>query len=124
MRLINNIFYHTSLKTGQTSENELLSVTVVKNHNLSAKELIARVKSELKQYCGIDACTFIKQYKIPRALPKLDNLQYEMLPSETRLTTTIFLAGDTQLNGSLNAAMIAGERAALGVIETMNTQFL
>jgi len=118
--LINNIFYHTSLKTGQKAEKELLSVTVVKHHNLSPKALIARVESELERYCGIDACTFIKQYKIPRALPKLDNLQYEMLPSETRLTTTIFLAGDTQLNGSLNAAMIAGERAALGVIETMN----
>jgi len=25
-------------------------------------------------------------------------------PSETRLTTNIFLAGDTELNGSLNAA--------------------
>jgi protoporphyrinogen oxidase len=118
--LINNIFYHTSLETGQKAEKELLSVTVVKHHNLSPKALIARVESELERYCGIDACTFIKQYKIPRALPKLDNLQYEMLPSETRLTTTIFLAGDTQLNGSLNAAMIAGERAALGLIETMN----
>ena len=53
------------------------------------------------------------------ALPRLDNLQYDILPSETRLTTTIFLAGDTQLNGSLNAAMISGERAAMGVIETL-----
>ena len=50
------------------------------------------------------------------ALPNLKDLQYEMLPSETRLTQTIFLAGDMQLNGSLNAAMIAGERAALEVI--------
>ncbi|MGK0386243.1 MAG: hypothetical protein ACI849_000852 [Patiriisocius sp.] len=52
------------------------------------------------------------------ALPNLKDIQYEMLASETRLTETIFLAGDLQLNGSLNAAMIAGERAALGVIET------
>ena len=117
--LINNIFYHTSLETGQRPENELLSVTVVKNHDLSDKELIAQVEKELQQYCGIDSCAFVKQFKIPRALPRLDHLQYEMLPSETRLTSTIFLAGDTQLNGSLNAAMIAGERAALGVIHTL-----
>ena len=52
------------------------------------------------------------------ALPNLADLRYEMAPSETRLTSRLFLAGDTQLNGSLNAAMIAGERAALGVIET------
>ena len=30
-----------------------------------------------------------------------------------------YLAGDEQLNGSLNAAMIAGERAALAIIESI-----
>ena len=117
--LINNIFYHTSLATGQTSKNQLLSVTVVKNHKLSQEALVNQVISELQQHCGIASCNFLKRYSIPMALPRLVNLQYEMLPSETRLTTTIFLAGDTQLNGSLNAAMISGERAALGVIETV-----
>ena len=122
--LINNIFYHTSLATDQAAKNQLLSVTVVKNHNLSQEALVNHVISELRHHCGIDSCNFLKRYAIPRALPKMDNLQYEMLPSETRLTTTIFLAGDTQLNGSLNAAMISGERAAMGVIETTNAQFL
>jgi hypothetical protein len=51
----------------------------------------------------------------------LKNLKYEMMPSETRLTDRLFLAGDTQLNASLNAAMISGERAALGVIASINT---
>jgi hypothetical protein len=117
--LINNIFYPTSLATGQVGKNELLSVTVVKKHSLSQEDLVARVMSELQLHCGIVSCTFLKQYTIPMALPKLDNLQYNMLPSETRLTSSIFLSGDTQLNGSLNAAMISGERAALGVIETL-----
>ena len=31
----------------------------------------------------------------------------------------IFLAGDEQLNGSLNAAMISGEKAALAIIESI-----
>jgi protoporphyrinogen oxidase len=117
--LINNIFYHTSLATSQTSKNQLLSVTIVKHHNLTQEALVAEIMKELLQHCGIDSCTFLKRYSIPMALPQLDNLQYEMLPSETRLTTNIFLAGDTQLNGSLNAAMISGERAALGIIETL-----
>jgi len=71
--------------------------------------------------CGIATKNFIKLYYIPRALPKLNDLKYEMMPSETRLTNGIFLAGDTQLNASLNAAMISGERAALGVIESIRT---
>ncbi len=79
------------------------------------------MKIELKEHCGIDSFKFIKHYNIPMALPKLNNLQYDMLPSETRLTTSLFLAGDTQLNGSINAAMISGERAALGVIETLSS---
>lgn len=121
--LINNIFYHTSLPTTNSSKKHLLSVTVVKNHKLGEEELVKRVLDDLLEFCGIDSCTFLKRYHIPMALPKLVNLQYEMLPTETRLTTSIFLAGDTQLNGSLNAAMISGERAAMGVIESLKGRY-
>ena len=119
--LVNNIFYHTSLNTSVTPKKELLSVTVVKNHGLSNEALIKQVQRELRQYCGIDSFKFIKQYTISMALPELKDLRYEMLPSETRISTGIFLSGDIQLNGSLNAAMISGERAALGVIETLSS---
>ena len=117
--LINNIFYHTSLATNHKPNKELLSVTVIENQNLKGQVLIDRVNEELKEHCGINTCRFIKQYTIPKALPDLVDLRYEMSPSETRLKGGLFLAGDTQLNGSLNAAMIAGERAALGVIEAI-----
>ncbi|MDB9931982.1 FAD-dependent oxidoreductase [Flavobacteriales bacterium] len=117
--LINNIFYHTSLETTSAASKQLLSVTVIDSQGLVSNQLIEKVQEELKTNCKIDSCKFIKQYSIPMALPNLTDLQYEMLPSETRLTATTFLAGDTQLNGSLNAAMISGERAALGVIEAM-----
>ncbi|APQ18617.1 FAD-dependent oxidoreductase [Maribacter hydrothermalis] len=117
--LINSIFYPTSLGTISKNSKELLSVTIVDNQNLPTKILIERVQQELKRYCAIESCSFIKHYKIPNSLPVLNNLQYDMLPSETRLNTGVFLAGDTLLNGSLNAAMIAGEMAALGVVEAI-----
>jgi phytoene dehydrogenase-like protein len=115
--LINNIFFHTSLKMATKQAGQLLSVTVVKTHGLSEEALVLRVQKELKECCGIEMSRFLKRYAIPKALPSLNNLQYEVAPSETQLTGGVFLAGDTQLNGSLNAAMIAGERAALGVLE-------
>lgn len=118
--LINNIFYHTSLKTNASAGKELLSVTVVKDHGLTPEALQIQVEKELKQYCKIDAVRFIKRYSIAKALPKMENLRYEMSPSNTKLTASIFLAGDTQLNGSLNAAMISGERAGLGVHEAIS----
>ena len=121
--IINNIFYHTSLKTAINGDKELLSVTVVDNQGLSGKSLIEKVQTELKELCNITSTTFIKHYSIPKSLPKLSELHYEISPSETRLTETIYLAGDIQLNGSLNAAMIAGEKAALGVLENLQGLF-
>lgn len=117
--LVNNIFYHTSVDIANKSDKELLSVTIVNNHQLNEKQLIDKVKQELKEYCKMEDLHFLKRYQIKKALPKLTNLQYEISSTETKLKSTLFLAGDQLLNGSLNAAMIAGERAALGVIQTL-----
>ncbi|WP_299670367.1 FAD-dependent oxidoreductase [uncultured Polaribacter sp.] len=117
--LVNNIFYHSSLETSVKTTKELLSVTVVKTHQLEEKELIAKVIENLNTQCGIVDITFLKRYQIKKALPELTNLQYEISSTETKLKSTIFLAGDQLLNGSLNAAMISGERAAMGVIQTL-----
>lgn len=117
--LINNIFYHTSIKNSSNNTKELLSVTVVKEHQLNDLDLILKVTEDLKSFCNIDVKKFIKRYQIKKALPKLNNLQYEISSSETKLKSTLFLAGDQLLNGSLNAAMISGERAAIGVIQTL-----
>ena len=117
--LINNIFYHTSVATHNNNTEELLSVTVVKEHQLSEEQLIATVTKQLKEECHIDTITFLEIYNIKRALPDLKDIKYEVTPSETQLSSGIFLAGDVQLNGSLNAAMIAGEKAALQVIASL-----
>jgi protoporphyrinogen oxidase len=117
--LINNIFYPTSVPTNKKTKDELLSVTIVKDHGLAEKELIERVKKELKEECKIEDVEFLKFYNIPRALPKLSNLQYDISPSETKLKDGIFLAGDVLLNGSLNAAILAGEKAAMGVLDAV-----
>ena len=119
--LINNIFYNSSLESASKPKKELLSVTVIDNQGLSNELLIEAVKTELNELCGITTSKFIKLYNIPKALPRLRDLKYEMMPSETRLTDRLFLAGDTQLNASLNAAMISGERAAMAVIESLKS---
>ena len=117
--LINNIFYHTSVATHSNNTEELLSVTVVKEHQLTEEQLIATVTKQLQEECTIDHLTFLAVYHIKKALPDLKDIKYEVSPSETQLSSGIFLAGDVQLNGSLNAAMIAGEKAALQVIASL-----
>jgi protoporphyrinogen oxidase len=117
--LINNIFFHNSLETDSKGPYELLSVTVVKPHNLSENDLVKNVQKELKTYCGIETLDFLKCYHIKNALPDLEDLQYDISPTETQLKPTIYLAGDYMLNGSLNAAMLSGERAAQGIIMSL-----
>lgn len=117
--IINNIVYPTCWKTAKKSKKELLSVTVVKQHHLDEVEIVKRIESELKLHCDIQVHRFIKRYNIQKALPNLTNLRYEIPATETKLTNSIFLAGDHQINGSLNAAMISGEKAALGIINTL-----
>ena len=117
--LINNIFYHTSVATNSNNTEELLSVTVVKEHQLTEEQLIATVTRQLQEECTIDHLTFLAVYHIKKALPDLKDIKYEVSPPETQLSSGIFLAGDVQLNGSLNAAMIAGENAALQVIASI-----
>jgi len=98
-----------------TGAADVLSVTVVKPHGLSSEELIRKVAEELQEKFSMANLECIKHYKIKKALPDITNLKNDLTPEETRLTTRIFLAGDTLLNGSLNAAMKSGEQAALGV---------
>lgn len=117
--IINNIFFHNSLPTTKKGEKELLSVTVVKDVNFKQKELIEKVTSDLFKFCGIDQVKFLKLYHIKNALPDLDDVRYDLSPTETQLKPTVYLAGDYLLNGSLNAAMLSGERAAQGVIMSL-----
>jgi protoporphyrinogen oxidase len=117
--LINNIFFNNSLDTEKKGNKELLSVTVVKSHSLTSDDLVKRVEAELLKYCNIKTLRHIKTYSIKQALPDIQNLLYDMSPTETQIKPTIFLAGDYLLNGSLNAAMLSGERAAQGVIMSL-----
>lgn len=117
--LINNIFYHTSLGVAKSAGKELLSVTVVDNQKLVEKDLINKVTQELKDKCNIEDVTFIKHYKIPKALPNITNVQYDTEIPTGLSNDRVILAGDQQLNGSLNAAMLAGEKAAFEVLNRL-----
>jgi hypothetical protein len=117
--LVNNIFYHSSLESASKPNKELLSVTVIDRQGLSDKELIQKVEIELKAHCGITGCNFIALYHIPKALPKLNDLKYAISPKHSSPNSTVFLAGDTLLNGSLNAAMISGKTAANELIQAV-----
>lgn len=97
--------------TANTNKS-LVSVSIVKKYEFNEKTLIDKVTKELLSDFNIETIRFVKAYHIAKSLPILDNVKYSIAATETQLTDTIFLAGDTLLNGSLNAAMLSGELAA------------
>ena len=120
--LINSICFPKTKKA--IAVNELLSVSVVKEHNFTEFELLQKIKEELKTHLNLVPIKYLKTFNIPKALPVLNDVRYSCHPSETQLTDHIYLAGDTLLNGSLNAAMLSGELAAQAVHEKITGTIL
>ena len=115
--VINNIFFVSGIKSKITGPKELLSVTLIDYKSFSNRDLIDRVKYELKKYCGINVIRLISQFNIPKSLPDLKDISYAKRPSEFQISDCIFLAGDHKLNASLNAAITSGEMSALQLIK-------
>jgi protoporphyrinogen oxidase len=114
--LINNFHY---LKLASANK-QIISVSVIKNHQLKDDVLVEKVMQELNDICEIEVVKLLKHYQISQALPDIMNVNYQIPHTETKLKDTIFLAGDVLSNGSLNAAMLNGESAARAVIEHAN----
>lgn len=118
---INNLHYVNSLTGNSTN---LLSVTVVDNKGLVGDQLTSQVKTELSDLCDIQVVELKRSFVIPKALPNLQNLQNEIPSTQTQLLDRVFIAGDVTLNGSLNAAMIAGEKAAQAVLDKIQRNII
>ncbi len=75
---------------------------------------------ELAELLGIPATdlNYLRGYTVREALPELDHSIHHHQPQSSRLTERIFLAGDHQLNGSLDAAMRSGRLAAEAVLQS------
>ncbi|AZQ44336.1 protoporphyrinogen/coproporphyrinogen oxidase [Nonlabens ponticola] len=104
------------------NHNSVLSVSVVKKHDLSDTELERKAREEMKRHAQIDCGKLIKCQHIKKALPKLGSINYSMEPTETQLTEHVYLAGDHLSNGSLNAAMLNGKAAAQAIIEKIENR--
>jgi protoporphyrinogen oxidase len=119
--LINNFhFLHDIFD----NHRNVISVSVVKKHQLSDQQLAQRVIKELREEAKIVATDLIQLHHIKKALPQLDSINYSMTASETQLTEHVFLAGDHLSNGSLNAAMLNGKAAAQAVVSKIESGVL
>ncbi len=119
-RVINNlVFMEDVSKEYAPAGKSLLSVTVL-DTELTDKELIKAVQSELEEISGTKADQFkhLKTYLIPHALPQVGDLKFSIPFTECKVLDQVFLAGDYLLHGSINAAMTSGRTAAEAVIHS------
>ncbi|WP_168797530.1 protoporphyrinogen/coproporphyrinogen oxidase [Neolewinella litorea] len=81
---------------------------------------VAQVEQDLLRHTRLpnDALSFIRRYDVPHALPEVNPVAYQYDATHSRLIDRVFLAGDQQLNGSLDAAMRSGRLAAEGALRT------
>ncbi|MFN3803270.1 protoporphyrinogen/coproporphyrinogen oxidase [Belliella pelovolcani] len=112
--LINNIVFMTDVSKAYSQNGKtLLSVSVTKSIK-DPSNLEKLISIELEALSGIKAEYFkhVKTYQILDALPDVDDMKSSLPFTNAKLNDHVFLAGDYLLNGSINAAMTSGRKAA------------
>lgn len=119
--LINNFCVMNNTSPNYAPEDKyLISISVNNTRGKEEKEVQRGVIRELKELVpGLAEAEInhLKSYQIKKALPKIDDFQYAMKPSNSKIQEGVYLAGDYLLNGSINAAMLSGRLAAHAVYE-------
>lgn len=116
--LVNNLVFMTDVsKSYSKTDRALLSISITKPIAVD-DNLVEMVKIELEALTNIKAKHFNleKIYEIDEALPYVEDLKSSIPATQTKIYDNVFLSGDYLLNGSINAAMTAGRKAAEGVI--------
>ena len=100
--------------TGQGGS--LISVTL--KQAVAHQSVIGQAEQDLLRHSKLpnDSLRFLHRYDVWQALPDLSSVSYRTDPTHARVADRIFLAGDQQLNGSLDAAMRSGRLAAEGLL--------
>ena len=111
---INNFCEISDIVDEYSPANEFLVSVTLKDHVEWDGNLPSEITKELEELVKLraDSFTYVKHFEIPKALPKIDNVVYNIQPTQTLLREHIFIAGDYLLNGSLDAAMRSGRLAA------------
>ncbi len=108
---INNYCRHDEVQPGCAPSGKSLWSVTVRDGVESTNKAVGHSLSELLKVPS-NSLQHLKSYRIPGALPVVETPRYDLNADETRFNSHIFLAGDYLLNGSIEAALRSGERAA------------
>jgi protoporphyrinogen oxidase len=118
---VNNFCRHDEVQPECAPEGKSLWSVTVRDGEETTTTAVGQSLAELI-HAPTNALSHLKTYQIARALPVVDTPRYDLTMEETRYDSRIFLAGDYLLNGSIEAALRSGERAAEAVIRSAENQ--
>ncbi|MEO6287499.1 MAG: FAD-dependent oxidoreductase [Dyadobacter sp.] len=118
-KLVNNIAVLDRISPGYAKNGQsLISLSLIGDHSgLDSEQLQAEALLEMQNWFP-DAIqwTHLKTYHILYALPNDDEVTNEVDLTLTKLGSHCFICGDHLMNGSINAAMKSGRRAAEAIL--------
>lgn len=96
----------------------LIAANLLGQPDLDDDALADAIKAQLRGWFGpdVDRWAHLRTYRIHHALPVVD----VGTPSEARLSSGIFIAGDHLAHGSIQAAFETGARAADAVLQALS----
>ena len=110
-KLINNIAFLTSISKRYSENNDnLISVSIIKENNISDSKLITHIKDRLENIYGGNF-NFLKNFNIEQATIK-QPVQYFDQKYNLSINDKYYLAGDNLVHGSIEGAAISGTKVA------------
>jgi len=113
--LVNNFCVMSNVSDSYAPAGKvLLAASTVGARDWSDEELTAKIREELRAWFGGTTANwqYLQTYRIHYALPNQQHAQLEAPDAAFKLRDGLYVCGDHLLNGSINAAMVSGRRAA------------
>ncbi|MFK8103894.1 MAG: FAD-dependent oxidoreductase [Saprospiraceae bacterium] len=110
-RLVNNICVINNVAPGYAHKDQsLISLSVVGHADLAGADLEKAVRNELQKWFGnvTETWEHLHTRTVKYALPNQTKVLHTIPATQSQLRKGLYLAGDFQLNGSINAAMKIG----------------
>ena len=121
-RLVNNFSVINQVAPAYAPPGKyLLSAAIVGDPSYPDEELPQRVCQEMAFWFGEQTSRWqpLQIYRIPYALPNQDRVTHTLKPEQGKLRDGLYAAGDYSLNGSINAALRAGQQVAEAIAQEM-----
>ena len=122
-RLANNICSISNVANGYAPDGQyLVSISVVGDAGLKESELPKAIQKELQTWFGkaTQDWQHLHTRKVEYALPNQQTVSHETPDKQFSLRDGLHACGDFQVNGSINASMLAGRKVAELVGDKLN----